>query len=441
MHVSVGQVENLQEAVAGLQASFDMMENACQAQIAMAEAQLVDVQTEAENSAQMLESAMSVETEAIQHLQSAQEQLSSRQERMVSAASSLSTCEGSGSYDEDGNYEEPDCSSESGELSEAESAVEEGENAVADAQNAHETAKENRMRMEQRNELACRSLQMATQLAETVRSECSIRLASAAQHLETGKARLANAEAALNAYLDADPEAARFYAWHKWSPAPGTTIGPKDIHERLNLSVEQMGFFLEYLADRDPAFRIKVNEYKNQLDAAKGPAEKHAIQIKIRRNLSGYCGEKIVEHSLGPLGHSIDTQARTTFEDGRYTKTDLIIGNLKVPVILGRGEGMSAPAGGSIAIEVKCGKASYLYSQKDHMIFQSGGHQHADASMTVCTRDVKDLPRDQEQELRDDLRNAGSPLIGMLPTKDEIDKACWDLVNRSSETNGGNHEN
>ncbi len=148
-----------------------------------------------------------------------------------------------------------------------------------------------------------------------------------------------------------------------------------------------------------------------------------------------------MEQALSPLGHKADTQARTTFEDGRFTKTDLIIEDLKAPVILGRGEGMSAPAGGSIAIEVKCGRASYLYSQKDHMVFQSGGHQEANASMTVCSRDIKDLTPEKEEELREALRSAGSPLIGMLPTKDEIDKACWDMVTGSNANNGGTHEN
>jgi hypothetical protein len=34
---------------------------------------------------------------------------------------------------------------------------------------------------------------------------------------------------------------------------------------------------------------------------------------------------------------------------------------------------MGAPVGGSMAFEVKCGKAEYLYSQKDHMIFRPKG--------------------------------------------------------------------
>lgn len=439
-YVSVGQVENLEEAIAGLQSAYDSMESACQAKIAAAEDKLAEAQLEADNSAQLLDSAMEAEMEAGQQLEQAYEQLASANEHLSSACSSLSACEASGSYDKDGKYQPPNCSSEEADVAAAESAVAEAESAAAAAEEALDAAKVHRMQMEQRNEIARQCLDMATQLVEIIQAKCATQLASAAAHLETGRVRLESAKAALNAYLDTNPPAAEFYSWLKWSPDPGKPITPNELHSRLNLSVEQQHYYFEYLADSDPVFRAKVADYRSQLEAANGPAERHAVQLKIRRNLSGYCGEKIVEQALSPLGHKADTQAWTTFEDGRFTKTDLIIEDLKVPVILGRGVGMSAPAGGSIAIEVKCGRASYLYSQKDHMVFQSGGHQEANASMTVCSRDIKDLNPEQEEGLREALRNAGSPLIGMLPTKDEIDKACWDMVTDSNANNGGTHE-
>ena len=101
---------------------------------------------------------------------------------------------------------------------------------------------------------------------------------------------------------------------------------------------------------------------------------------------------------------------------------------LKTPVIVGRGNGLGAPVGGSIAIEVKTGGKDYLYSQLPHMVFQAGGHQKASASMTVCSRDIKNLSPEKEQELRDALKNAGSPILGMLPSKDELDGAVLRLV-------------
>ncbi|GAD89529.1 MULTISPECIES: hypothetical protein [Vibrio] len=441
-YVSIEQVESLEEAIAGLQSTYDSMESACQVQIAATEAKLTEVQQEADNSAQLMDASMEAEMGAGQQLEQANEQLSSANEQLSSAYLSLSACEARGSYnDDDNNYEPPNCSSEEANIAAAESAVTEAASAVKAAEEALEAAKDHRMQMEQRNEMARQCLDMATQLAETVQTECAARIASAAAHLERGKARLESAKVALNAYLDTHPPAADFYAWLKWTPDSSKPVTPKELHSRLNLSVQQQRYYFEYLTDRDPVFRAKIADYRSQLEAANGPAERHAVQLKIRRNLSGYCGEKIVEQALSPLGHKTDTQARTTFEDGRFTKTDLIIEDLKVPVILGRGEGMSAPTGGSIAIEVKCGRASYLYSQKDHMVFQSGGHQEANASMTVCSRDIKDLTPEQEKELREALRSAGSPLLGMLPTKDEIDKASWDIVNGSNANNGGTLEN
>ncbi|MDD7984704.1 hypothetical protein PQO01_07050 [Lentisphaera marina] len=440
-HVYVGQVENLEEAITDLQSAYDSMESGCQTQITLVEDKLAETQQEAYNSAQLFETAMESEVEAGQYLAKSNERLAAVHDQLSSAYSSLSTCEASGSYDIDGNYEPPNCSFEEASVATAESAVADAECAVTAAEEVLEAAKDYRMQVDKRNDMARQCFDMAVQLTETVQVECAVRLASAATQLETGKVRLNSAKTALKAYFDTHPPAAEFYSWLKWAPNTNKPVTIKELHSRLNLSVEQQRYYFEYLADRDPAFRARVRDYRSQLEAANGAAERHAVQLKIRKNLSGYCGEKIVEQALSPLGYKVDTQSRTTFDDGRFTKTDLIIEDLKVPVILGRGEGMSAPVGGAIAIEVKCGRASYLYSQKDHMVFQSGGHQEANAAMTICSRDVKDLTPEQEEELREALRRAGSPLIGMLPTKDEIDKACWDIVTGSNTNKGGKHEN
>jgi len=438
--VSVGQVENLEEALTGLQLLYDSMESACQAQIAEADAKLKKTQQEVVDSAQLLESTMEAEIGAGQRLEQAYKQLALANEQLSFACSSLSFCEASVRYDEDGNYEPPNCTDKEADVAEAESAVTNERYAAVEAEVTLEAAKGHRMMMERRNEMAHQCLDMAMQLSETVQNECAIRLASADAHIKIGKTRLEHACFALNGYLDTHPSAAAFHSWLKWSPDRNKPITPKELHSRLSLSVEQQRYYFEYLADRDPEFRAKIANYRSQLGATNGPAERHAVQLKICRNLSGYCGEKIVEQALSPLGHKADKQGRTAFDNGRFTRTDLIIYDLKVPVILGRGEGMGSPAGGSIAIEVKCGRSPYLYSQKDHMVFQSGGHQDANASMTVCSQDIKYLVPEQEEELREALRNAGSPLIGMLPTKSEIDKACWDMVTGSNAFNGGTHE-
>jgi len=417
--VSVGQIEILEETVWSLQRIYTSLEENCRTIIQQSELKVCECTVESTRSDALLAQAVTIETQKVAFFAEA---TATHVHAETELAGALAT----------GNPLA---------IAAASAHVAETLANLQQASKECEIAKDHRMQIEQRNEMAQQCLDMATQLAETVQTECATRLASAAIHLETGQTRLESAKAALNAYLDTYPPAEKFYSWLKWTPAPNKVVTPKELHSRLNLSVEQQRYYFEYLADRDPAFRAKITDYRSQLEAANGPAERHVVQLKIRRNLSGYCGEKIVEQALSPLGHKTDTQAQTTFEDGRFTKTDLIIEDLKVPVILGRGEGMSAPAGGSIAIEVKCGRASYLYSQKDHMVFQSGGHQEANASMTVCSRDIKDLTPKQEEELREALRSAGSPLIGMLPTKDKIDKACWDMVTGSNVNNGGTHEN
>ena len=287
-YVSVGQVENLGETIAGLQLAYDFMESACQAQIVAVEVKLAEAQQEADNSAQLLDAAMEAEMEAGQQLEQVNEQLASANEQLSSACSSLSDCEASGSYDGDGNYEPPNCSSEEADVAAAESSVAEAEFVVAAAEEALEAAKDHRMQMKQRNEMARQCLDMATQLAETVQTECAARLASAATHLETGKARLESAKAALNAYLDTHPPAAEFYSWLKWTPDFNKPVTPKELNSRLNLSVEQQHYYFEYLADRDPAFRAKIADYRSQLEAANGSAERHAVQLNIRRNLNNY---------------------------------------------------------------------------------------------------------------------------------------------------------
>ncbi len=439
--VSVGQVENLEEAIAGLFSIYDSMESACQTQVITAETKLAEAQREADNSAQLLEAAINAEMEAQQNLVQANENLASANEQLSWACSSLSACEAGGSYDEDGHYEPPDCSSEESDVVAAESIVSEAESAVASAEAKYEEKKDQRMQMEHRKELALQCLHMATQLMEETKSECTIRLSHAENYTNDGKNRLHAAQNALNAYLKTHPPVAEFHSWLHWTPSPNVPVTPEVLNNRLSLTIEQQRQYFEYLSDRDPAFRAKIADYRNQLKTANGPAERQAVQLKMRKNLSGYFSERIVEQALAPLGSKSDTQAFTTFDDGTFTKTDLIISNLKAPIILGKGEGMSAPAGGSIAIEVKSGKASYLYEQKDHMVFQSGGHQQADASVTICSRDIKDLAPKKEDVVREALKAAGSPLIAMLPPKSEIDKTCWEIVTGSYVNDGEQDEN
>jgi len=430
--VSVGQVENLEDLVRGLQSVREALETACREQIAVAQQICAEAREEVKHSESMLVRSIQQEQAAQQKVSGAEQALDSAQGSLASAQPSLSSCL---SEPPDDKGLGPDCSSEYSAVSEAEASVEQAEDMLEQAKAELEVATGNLISMEQRLDLAKQAQAVAEYALEQAQRECATRLTTVDQAIAIGTARLNSAQRALDAYLATNPPAAQFHAWLKWNPAQnGQPVTPDTLGSRMNLSPEQQRLFQEYLYDRNPAYRKQVDKYRNLWATAKGDAERNIVARRARIHLSGAFGEQMARHALAPLGGRIETQGRTFVGDnGRYTKTDLLITDLRVPVILGRGEGMGAPVGGTMAFEVKCGKAEYLYSQKDHMVFQAEGHKQADAQCTLCSRDIHDLPPEKEKELRDTLRDAGSPMVGMLPSKNEIDQSCLDFIRQDEE--------
>ena len=430
--VSIGQVENLEDLVRELQSVREALETACHQQIAIAQQKCAEVREEAQSSVSILERSIQQEQAAQLKVESAEQALDSSESSLSSAQSSLSSCLAQ-PPDDDGRC--PGCSGEDFAVAEAEAAVEQAQSRLAQAKAELDVATGNRISMEQRVDLAKQAHAMAERALEQAHQECSTRLATVDQAIAIGTARLNSAQRALDAYLATNLPAAEFHAWLKWNPAQNRLpVTPDTLRDRMNLTSEQRRLFQEYLYDRNPAYRKQVDKYRNQWATSMGDAERNIVARRARIHLSGEFGEQIARHALAPLGARIETQGRTFVGDnGRYTKTDLLVTDLRVPVILGRGEGMAAPVGGSMAFEVKCGKAEYLYSQKSHMVFQAEGHKKADAQCTLCSRDIHDLAPEKEKELRDALRNAGSPMVGMLPTKNEIDQSCLDFIRQDEE--------
>jgi len=430
--VSIGQVENLEDLVRGLQSVHEALETACREQIAVAQQKCAEAREEAQNSSSMLENAIQQEQAGQQKVNSAEQALDSSQSSLTSAQSSLSACLAQPN-DKDGRC--PDCSGVHSAVAEAKAAVEQAQGTMEQAKAELEVATGDRISMEQRVDISKQAQAMSEQTLEQAQQECRTRLARVEQAIEIGVARLTSAQRALDAYLATNPPAAEFHVWLKWNPSQnGHPVTPDTLRDRMNLSSEQQRLFQEYLYDRNPAYRKQVDQYRNQWTTAKGDAERNIVARRARIHLSGEFGEQIARHALAPLGGRIETQGRTFVGDnGRYTRTDLLVTDLRVPVILGRGEGMGASVGGSMAFEVKCGKAEYLYSQKDHMVFQAEGHKQADAQCTLCSRNIHDLSPEKEKELRDTLRDAGSPMVGMLPRKNEIDQSCLDFIRQDEE--------
>lgn len=429
--VSIGQIENLEDLICGLASVREALETACREQVAAAERRYAEARDEMQNSESLLEQASQAEQTAHQTLTEAQQNLESAENARSAMESALSACEAQ-PPDRDGHG--PDCSGEESAVAEAEATVDSAKVVLEEGKAATEKAAENRQRMEQRVERSKQALSMAEQAFESAQQECSMRMHDVGNSIDSGKARLSAAQRALNAYLATNPPAAQFHAWLHWYPEKGKSITPDVIRDRLNLSFAQQRLLQAYLYARQPAYRDLVNRYRSDWSAAKGDVERNLVSRNVRIHLSGEFAEQISRHAIAPLGGKIETQGRTFVgSGGRYTKTDLHMTGLRVPVILGRGEGMGAPPGGSLAFEVKCGQANYLYAQKEHMTFQAEGHKQADAHCTLCSRDIHDLSAEKEQELRAAMREAGSPLVGMLPTKNEIDHVCLDFIRQGPE--------
>ncbi len=437
MQVSVGNVENLEDAVRDLNSIAEQLDAACGAKEANLLQKVAETTAISTQCSQEFAEAVKAESQALEAMSAAEAALACAEAELTSAESDLAAAEMNVAYDEDGKEIPPDTSSEEAAVAVAEAQVNECQVTLEQRQTELEEKKEARMLAERRSEQASLCQMAAQKVSDAATQAFAATRAKVASAVQQGVVALAKASDALQQYLASNPEAKKFYDWIKWNPNPSKPVGPTALHCRMNLSVEQQKYFLQYLCDRDPAVRAKFADYATRLENASSTEERDKIELQARKTLSGFYGEKLVEYAFKPLGTGISTQSRTVFEDGRYTKTDLIVTGLKAPVILGKGEGMSASVGGSIAIEVKCGHAAYLKQQTDHMIFQAGGHKAADASVTVCTRDIKDLPPEAQKEIRRKLREAGSPLIGMLPKKDDLDEACKEVL---EEYNAGEEE-
>lgn len=280
--------------------------------------------------------------------------------------------------------------------------------------------------MERRLEMAQRAVARATALLEKLELDFRATKARIEEVSAEGTIRIGHAYDILTMYLAAvGPEARHDYEqWEKHEPEKDKPVTPVDISRRLNTSYNVMMGLLAYLYAFNSKFHSFVEMRRNEY--AQGMLAHEKIEKKIKSNMAGKLAEAIVIHAFKPYATDIITQKITTFEDECYTIIDLVVSNLKVPVILGRGTGMGAQKGGSIAVEVKAGVPRYLRDQKEHLLFQAKGHTAYNASCTICTRDLHDLAA--EQDFRNEIRAGGSPLLAMLPYKRDLDAVCIDFV-------------
>jgi hypothetical protein len=426
--VSIGQVENLSRAVAALGACAQAAVLECEQRVTAVEQKQVETEAALNEASRAVERAEEEVSRSEDAVTQAEIVVTEAGQEVSAAESDLEAARQDGEYDDDGNFIPAVTRAEEAALAEAEAALRNAETVLEEARQNLTQAVHRLDTARQKAQIAAQNNDEMRHLVEDTRRECQARIAAIEARVAEGNARLERARAALEAYLTANPEARALYDWLHWQPPPNQPVMPQSIHDRLNLTPEQRRLYIQYLTETDPAFRQKIAAYRECLANANGPAERDAIFTKMSRNLSGELAEKLVKNAFGPLGTDVETHVRYEIKNGKITFTDIVISGLKEPVILGKGAGMAAPKGGAIAIEVKTGHKRYLKEQKEHMETQAEGHKQADASVVLCSRNIKDLSPEEEAELRAALKASGSPILAMLPEKDDIDGSLWAAI-------------
>lgn len=302
------------------------------------------------------------------------------------------------------------------------------ESELVPARQEYEEASRHREALERRYEMAVKCMNLAQERHDTLQMYFEMGKRSIEVTVDRGCARLNLAYQDLQKYISRIAPDVRnsLNKWFNDKPEEKTPVRPNEIRDKLDLDENVVDAILEYLYATDMGFRASVDSYCNEMKLG----NEAGAELKIKKQMVGRLCEEIVVRAFKPISTQISTQARESLPDGRYTKVDMIVYGLTNPLVLGRGEGMGAREGGSLAVEVKSGHSSYLYQQLSHMQDQAFGHQNCDASCIICTRDIHDLSPEKENELREKLREAGSPMVGMLPRKDDLDNRCINFVKR-----------
>jgi hypothetical protein len=340
----------------------------------------------------------------------------------------------------DDNQSESEDSEPVSQQKAVESALEDAQGELASAQadlaaleSEREATKAEREQLEQRVDLLREAVRHLEELMQAFREEANQRITTVESNRSALESRLANARAALEAYWSASPHARQCGAWLSWKPPPHAPITPAELGQRFNLSVADMTGIITHELHADRRLRERLLGHQQEWKAARGPVEKAVAERKLQSVFAGEAGERIVRAALSPLAENFSSSVRKNLSGNgatKFTKVDGTYEGLRVPLVLGRGEGMAAPERGSFANEVKWGRAEYIWDQRDHMATQAEGHQHYDTSVTLCSRNFHDLSEDRQQALRNTLRSAHSPLLVILPRKEELDQACMDVMTR-----------
>ena len=442
MQTDVREIFELPNAATQLFNLQNETNSVCQQARNEAEQLLDETQREEKNSAQLLETAREIEEAAYTAMNVAEGVMLAAEARLAAAiaaeaaaASSLNPVAAMAAAEE---------------LFAAQQAYQQAREAYEFAREAYEAARAHRELLDKRYEMARQAVNLTEVMKTKLEMACMNCLSKITPLVEQGVSRIMQAYEDLQQYHSENTSVANlttakvpsrssttamspvskssanqdaFKSWENYQPALGEPVKPKELDERLNPSREVLQGLLESRYQNDSKFKAQVDSYREQ-----GKINRQAVEDKIKKNMVGNFAEELVKDALKPYGGVYRTQERVYLPDGTYTKPDFILEDLKVPLIVGKGDGMGVRENRSIAVEVKAGQSDYILSQREHLEKQAQGHVQCDASWTICTRDVRDIQATKQQDLRSAIRNAGSPIVGVLPYKKDLDDVCINFV-------------
>ena len=392
--------------------------SACREAVNEAEQLLQETQQEEQNSAQMLNTAREIEEAAHAAMVAAEAILLAAEARLAAVAAEAAAV---------ASMNPVAIASASAEVFSAQKAYQQAREAYEFAKKAYEAAKAHRELLEKRYEMAKQALNLAQLMKAKLETQCLKCITQITPLVEQGVSRLTQAHDDLNKYhgekTSVDLQVRDFNTWRNYQPRIGEPVKPEEINARLNPSRAVMQGLLKERYRIDPKFRAQVDSYREQ-----AKTDRAGVETKIKKNMVGTFAEEIVKDALKPYGGVHSAQERVYLSDGTYTKPDFVLHDLKTPLIFGRGKGMGVRENGSIAVEVKTGQSDYILAQSEHLQTQAQGHAAQDASWVICTRDIREIEEHKQRELRTNVKDAGSPIVGCLPYKSELDAVCIDFV-------------
>ncbi len=216
------------------------------------------------------------------------------------------------------------------------------------------------------------------------------------------------------------------------TPDYNGVITPKEIKERFS-TINEIGLSKYLLAKQETSNHLNslIASRSEALLKARGmgPGRVDAALTQIKRNTTGEFARQLVRDTLDPFFNKIELEVPIKVGD-TFTKADLLCTNAKYPIL---SRGVYVPKGGTLAVEVKAGRATYLANQKEHLEFQSASKSSADASLTVCSKDIVDLTSSVEESIRGALRES-APVYKYLPRKEIMDNCILKHVQLTAET-------